>query len=312
MKRFTETTKWRDPWFRRLSPAAKLLWQYLTDNCSCIGLIDLDLEAACFDIGEAINEKHLTELSDRVQALSNGKYFIPKFIQFQYGDLSTACPAHKPILKAIDQHKLTIGQKGYQYPSDRVSDTLQEKEKEKDQEKDRSPTVQKTTPPSSEHVAFIDGWVQNFKAKFGFDYSFDGGRDGKAVRELLKMGVLRLDLLEIAKQAWDKSGKTPKFFNCDQSVTIHGFRNHFNQIRTEIKNGTQTPQRVNPRNIGISRPSTGGDYGEAAKRKLERQALEAQHRAASEAQGNGTPSGPVLHGDVGTPTGGQVAGSGGQ
>lgn len=139
MKRFTETTKWRDPWFRRLSPAAKLLWQYLTDNCSCIGLIDLDLEAARFDIGQPINEKHLTELSDRVQALSNGKYFIPKFIQFQYGDLSTACPAHKPILKAIDQHQLTIGQKGYQYPSDRVLSTLQEKEKDQevDQEKEK-------------------------------------------------------------------------------------------------------------------------------------------------------------------------------
>ena len=136
MKRFTETTKWRDPWFRRLSPAAKLLWQYLTDNCSCIGLIDLDLEAARFDIGQAIHEKHLSELSDRVQALGNGKFFIPKFIPFQYGELSTACPAHKPILKAIEQHQLSIGQKGYQYPNARVLGTLQEKEKEMEMDQD--------------------------------------------------------------------------------------------------------------------------------------------------------------------------------
>lgn len=137
MKRFTETTKWRDPWFRRLSPTAKLLWLYLTDNCSCIGLIDLDLDAAKFDIGQPINEKHLTELSDRVQALSNGKYFIPKFIPFQYGELSTACPAHKPILKAIEQHQITPSLKGYQYPNARVSNTLQEKDKEKETDKDQ-------------------------------------------------------------------------------------------------------------------------------------------------------------------------------
>lgn len=70
-------------------------------------------------------------------------------------------------------------------------------------------------------------------------------------------------------------------------------------------------QRPNQRNLGICKPSTGGDYGEAAKRKLERQALEAKHREASEAQGNGTGSGPFLHGDVGASAGRQAAGSGG-
>jgi hypothetical protein len=45
------------------------------------------------------------------------------------------------------------------------------------------------------------------------------------------------------------------------------------------------PARVrhNPRNDGIAIGPT--DYGEAAKRKLERQALEARNREASEAQG---------------------------
>lgn len=121
MKRFTETTKWHDPWFRRLSPLAKLLWLYLTDNCDCTGLIDLDMEAATFHIGAKINEKHLAELVSRTQRTIEGKVFISRFIPFQYGALSVDCPAHKPVLKLVTERNLITNGKGYQYPSDRVS-----------------------------------------------------------------------------------------------------------------------------------------------------------------------------------------------
>lgn len=167
MKRFTETTKWRDPWFRRLSPVAKLLWLYITDHCSCIGLIDLDLEAARFDVGQAINEKHLAELGDRVQALGNGKIFVPKFIPFQYGQLSPACPAHKPILKAIEQHRLLTHENGYQYPSDRVAIPFRNgKGKEEEKEKEKKEGVQgeikdSTAIPESLNVPeFLAAWVR--------------------------------------------------------------------------------------------------------------------------------------------------------
>jgi hypothetical protein len=118
VKRFTETTKWREPWFRRLSPAAKLLFLYLTDHCDCTGLIDLDFEAAAFDIGAKVEEKHLTELVDRVQRTVDGKVFLTRFIAFQQGTLSVNCPAHKPILKLIKERNLTSNGKGYQYPNE--------------------------------------------------------------------------------------------------------------------------------------------------------------------------------------------------
>lgn len=121
MKRFVETNRWRDVWFRRLSPTAKLLWNYLTDNCDCVGLIDLDIESAAFHIGAAVNEKHLTELADRIQRTVDGKIFIPRFIPFQYGALSEKCPAHKPVLRLIALRELTLNGIGYQYPNDRVS-----------------------------------------------------------------------------------------------------------------------------------------------------------------------------------------------
>jgi len=48
-KRFTDSTKWASkPWFRKLSPNAKLLWLYICDTCDVAGVIDLDLEMASF------------------------------------------------------------------------------------------------------------------------------------------------------------------------------------------------------------------------------------------------------------------------
>ena len=140
LKRFVETNRWRDPWFRRLSPAAKLLWGYLTDNCDCVGLIDLDLEAATFDIGLPIQEKHLAELGSRTQRTVEGKIFLRRFIEFQYGTLSEGCPAHKPVLKLVHLRHLTLTPIGYQYPSDSLSlgyqySTGKDKDKEKDKER---------------------------------------------------------------------------------------------------------------------------------------------------------------------------------
>ena len=133
MKRFTETSKWGDPWFRKLPPTTKLLWQWLLDNCDGAGIIDIDLELASFHIGYPMGIDSLSELGERVKKLECGKWLIPKFISFQYGSLSADCKAHKPAFQSLEKH----GLKGFQYPLD----TVQEKEKVivkvKDTEKDK-------------------------------------------------------------------------------------------------------------------------------------------------------------------------------
>lgn len=113
-------------------------------------------------------------------------------------------------------------------------------QRQKQKQKDITPAE------SGNHQAFIKGWHDNYKAAFGLDYQFDGGKDGKAVKELLKMGILVVDLLEIAKSAWGRMKWDKYGWACKQSVTIHGFRHAFNQIRVDLKNEHPTSPPVNP------------------------------------------------------------------
>lgn len=117
LKRLTETNKWRDPWYRKLSSPAKQLWEYLRDNCDSIGLIELDLALASADCGQLIEEKNVSELGNRVQWLGSNRYFLPKFIHFQYGELTPTCPPHRPVIKLAQSHKLLRIGIHYAYPN---------------------------------------------------------------------------------------------------------------------------------------------------------------------------------------------------
>lgn len=116
MKRFTETAKWEDPWFRKLKPEMKLLWQWLCDKCDNAGIIDPDIELASFQIGYQYPSNTLLELGERLTVLDCGKVWIPSFIPFQCGKLSEDCAAHKPIFQSLEKHGIDRVSIGYQYP----------------------------------------------------------------------------------------------------------------------------------------------------------------------------------------------------
>lgn len=166
MKRFTETQKWMDPWFMNLPPKWKLLWLYLLDNCDNAGVYDPNMALASVQIGEPITAEEVTEiLGKRIRVLVTGKWFIEKFISYQYGTLSEECRPHKKVIELMESHgidrvchrvsdTLSEGLKsgdseGRQSCSDyrvsdtlsrasnRVSDTLQEKEEEEEEYKDK-------------------------------------------------------------------------------------------------------------------------------------------------------------------------------
>ncbi len=170
-KRFTETNKWCNPWFRKLDPKRKLLWVYLTDNCDQAGVIEIDWELATFQIGTRVCAKDLDAFEGRVATLPKDKLWIRTFVQFQYGKISRECKPHNPVFAALDRHGLTEADlteplvetgvdgetKGNESLSDRLSKGMpkaiegvikpsprveeEEEEKEKEKENARDPIL---------------------------------------------------------------------------------------------------------------------------------------------------------------------------
>lgn len=126
MKRFTETDKWRDPWFRKLSAGAKLAFYYIVENCDNSGVWTPDTELADFSIGMAIPWDKVKEaFGNRLLILSSGDWLMLKFVSFQYGQLSPDCKPHLQVLRLIEKHRVSKG-----YP--KGINTLEEKDKDKD------------------------------------------------------------------------------------------------------------------------------------------------------------------------------------
>ena len=106
MKRFTASELWEKEWFLNLNPRLKLFWIYLTMRCDCAGVWEPNFPLASFMIGDKVSEKDMKEFDDKILLLANGKWWLTKFIGFQYGELSESCPAHKPIFKSIHKNGL--------------------------------------------------------------------------------------------------------------------------------------------------------------------------------------------------------------
>jgi hypothetical protein len=108
-KRFTDSDKWQDVWFRRLSPDMKLAYLYILDRCDMAGTIELDRELAEFQMGCPTDWEGLVKGSGtRLVPLANGRLWVRKFISYQNGNLSPECNAHKPIIRLVDKYELPI------------------------------------------------------------------------------------------------------------------------------------------------------------------------------------------------------------
>ena len=133
-KRFTETGKWKKKWIRELSPEMKLFWFYLLDNCDHAGIWEVDIDLAAFQIGIELDESTILNTFNRkIVSFKPGKWFIPKFIDYQYGELNKSNRAHLSVIKILTKYKLYKGlARGLQGAKDKDKDKELDKVKDKD------------------------------------------------------------------------------------------------------------------------------------------------------------------------------------
>ena len=110
MKRFVETDRWKDPWFRGLSTHAKLAFQYICDCADNAGVWDADYQLANFCIKADINWLEvMEEFGDRVKEICDGrKVWITRFVRFQCGELTPACPPHRKVIELLKKNGIDL------------------------------------------------------------------------------------------------------------------------------------------------------------------------------------------------------------
>ena len=110
-KRYTESDKFKDKWYRQLSPKHKCLWEYMLACCNLAGIIELDLELFSFSIGAEIEIEDFKEFEKRILFIKDDLIFIKNFVLYQQGiksldELNPKNKVHNSILAILNKYNL--------------------------------------------------------------------------------------------------------------------------------------------------------------------------------------------------------------
>ena len=134
-KRFTDTEKWVDPFFDELDNEKKLLWIYILDKCDHAGIYKVNLRHINFNLKSNFTIEDIKKVfNGRIKDLENGKWFIEKFIDFQYGKLEENNRVHKSVLNHLEKEGVF---KPLISPLQRAKDKDKDKDKVKDKDKEK-------------------------------------------------------------------------------------------------------------------------------------------------------------------------------
>lgn len=165
-KRFTDTNKWEDGWFSSLPTEDKLFWVYLCDKCDHAGLWKVNVPLVRFYLGPNYNPDP-SRFGGRIMVVNNEKWFLPKFVEFQYGELNPDSRVHQSVVSLLKKEGVFKGYaKGMQ--------TLKDKDKDKDKDKETAVVDVAAgggIPPKVEDViAYCKAEGKNIDAQHFYDH----------------------------------------------------------------------------------------------------------------------------------------------
>ena len=135
-KRFLDTNLFRKRWIRELDTDMQLFWIYLLTDCDHAGIWDVDVERASFQLKLNLNQDKILKTFDRkINNFKVDKWFIPKFVQYQYGELNPNNKAHLSVIKILTKYGLHEGVRTPLEPPYKGDRTPLEPPKDKDKDK---------------------------------------------------------------------------------------------------------------------------------------------------------------------------------
>lgn len=116
-KRFTDTRKWRNEWFRTLPIKAKLAWTYLCDECCGAGIWKADYGLASFQLDFKISAEDIKGwFGHRVYFFGNDSVLLVPFFEFQYGESKDTWSAKVNARTRLENLGFTILENKIQLP----------------------------------------------------------------------------------------------------------------------------------------------------------------------------------------------------
>ena len=105
MKRFSDTTRFEDPWYCSLPIEMKVAWEYIWAKCDNAGVWIANTVLADFQIGKKVDWSRLLKESDgRLTIIGKDKWAITGFVFFQCGKLLDNCRPHQSIVRLLESH----------------------------------------------------------------------------------------------------------------------------------------------------------------------------------------------------------------
>jgi len=187
-KRYTDTNKWRKDFIRSLQVPYKLLWLYILDECDHAGIWHVELDVASLRIGYELDIiKAISAFGNHIIIFDDGnKWFIPDFIDFQYGILNPQNRAHNSVLELLQKYKLKGHIRGLQGYKDKDKDMDMVKDMDKDKEEREIFDIFRKEYPGT---------------KRGNDIEFDNFiKHHKDWRDILPILIKRLEYQKEARQ----------------------------------------------------------------------------------------------------------------
>ena len=128
-KRFMDNSIFEKQWFRKLPIRLKVVWFYLINKCNHAGIWECDIDLLSFQIGEEYTLKEILEaFGDNIVELGDNKYYLTKFISFQYGlPLNPNVKVHQSVIKLLEKYCIEL---------DNPLLSVKDKDKDKDKGKD--------------------------------------------------------------------------------------------------------------------------------------------------------------------------------